>query len=300
MTPRGGMPLADLHRPSVIKALLKKYGLRPNKALGQNFIADSNHLDRILSAAELSLSDAVLEIGPGIGALTQELAARCRGVTAIEIDRGLVSVLAETCGGFANVRIIHADILKVDLGEILSDLHGGPREGATQTPVKVVANLPYYITTPVIFRLLELRTALSGIVLLVQREVAERLVAAPDSPEYGALTVVTSYACSTSIVGFVPPAAFYPQPEVTSAIILMRPVPPSLSGEAEAVFHKVVRLSFGQRRKTLRNSLEGVADKSTVELALESARIDAKRRGETLSADEFCRLALAFWNLQNT
>ncbi len=290
----------------MIRAVLAEHGLRPNKALGQNFIADRNHLIRIVETAGLSPNDNVLEIGPGIGALTRELAVRCRLVVAVEVDKGLVRTLGDTCGDLQNVRIIHSDILALDLGELLMGLR--ERSSATNAlpgetlpgDTLVVANLPYYITTPAIFRLLEHRENIKRMVFLVQREVAARLAAAPGTPAYGALTVAVGGAGTITLHGNVPPEAFYPRPEVTSTLIRFDPAP---AGERERrlgpLFSAIVKLSFAQRRKTLKNALAELATKDEIEQAFGLAGLDPSLRGEVLSADDFWRLAAAFANLQN-
>lgn len=285
--------MTELATPSVIKRLLEEHGLSPNKALGQNFIADRNHLAKIVLAAGLSREESVLEIGPGIGALTVEMAARCRRVVSIEIDRGLVSLLHKTCGGYQNVTIIHGDALKVDLREIIRTL------SQDSSGVKVVANLPYYITTPLLFRLLDQRELLKSMVLLVQREVAIRLKAPPGDEQYGSLTVAVNYYCDVDVVGTVPPTAFFPQPEVTSAIVRLDVLrEPRVAVGSEDLFFKVVWAAFAQRRKNLRNALSVLAEKHEVEDVLTSAGVDWRRRGETLTLQEFARIACSLGSLQ--
>jgi 16S rRNA (adenine1518-N6/adenine1519-N6)-dimethyltransferase len=292
----------ELWKPTVIRAVLAEHGLRPNKALGQNFIADRKHLERIVGVAGVGAGDGVLEIGPGIGALTRELSRRCGFVVAVEIDRGLVRALGETCGDLGNVKIIHADILGLDLGEVLSEIQAGrARAGITEPgDVRVVANLPYYITTPTIFRLLEYRESIRSMVFLVQREVAARLTAAPASSDYGALTVAAGSAGEITLHGRVPPAAFYPRPEITSAIVRIDTrIPGEQERLLEPLFSELVRLSFAQRRKTLRNALESFCGKDHLEEAFKMAGLDPSLRGEALSIRDFWALAAAFGNLQN-
>lgn len=295
-----------MYRPTVIRAILAEHGLRPNKALGQNFIADRNHLQRIAETAGLHPPDGTLEIGPGIGALTRELSARCGFVIAVEVDKGLVRALAQTCGDLQNVRIIHSDILALDLGDVLSEIRARitaghvPGCGTEPGEIRVVANLPYYITTPAIFRLLEHRESIRSMVFLVQREVAARLAAAPGTPEYGALTVAAGGMGAFTLHGNVPPQAFYPQPEVTSTLIRIET---KTSSERERrllpLFSEIVRLSFAQRRKTLKNALSAMATKDEIEQAFRAAGLDPALRGEALSADNFWALAAAFGSLQN-
>ena len=299
---RLGVLRIELWRPTVIRAVLAEHGLRPNKALGQNFIADRNHLERIVSVAGLRAGDGVLEIGPGIGAMTRELSTRCRFVVAVEIDKGLVRALAKTCQDLDNVKIVHADILTLNLAEALSQIQAGRgRDGAVGPgDTRVVANLPYYITTPVIFRLLEHRESIGSMVFLVQKEVAARLAARPGSRDYGALTVAASSASVITLHGHVPPVAFYPRPEVTSTIVRIDTRTPSeQERRLEPLFSEIVKLSFAQRRKTLRNALSSLTDKDALEQAFRTARLDPALRGEALSVADFWALAAAFGNLQN-
>lgn len=292
----------ELWRPTVIRAVLAEHGLRPNKALGQNFIADRNHLERIVSVAGLHAGDGVLEIGPGIGALTRELSTRCSFVVAVEIDRGLVRALAKTCEDLDNVKIIHADILTLDLAEVLSEIQTGRAAGAAAPPgdVRVVANLPYYITTPAIFRLLEHRENIESMVFLAQKEVAARLAARPGSRDYGALTVAATSAGDITLHGNVPPVAFYPRPEVTSTIVRIdTKIPSEQERRLEPLFSEIVKLAFAQRRKMLRNALSSLAEKDALEQAFRTARLDPALRGEALSVADFRALAAAFGNLQN-
>lgn len=276
-----------LTSPRVVQEILARHGLRPNKQLGQNFLVDENILKKIIAAAELGPEDTVLEIGPGIGVLTGPLAEVARQVIAVEIDKGLIPVLEENLAAYANVKIIWGDILKVEQGELLA---------AATTPFKVVANLPYYITSPVIMALLTGPLPLERLVLMVQREVARRLTAAPGSKDYGVLSVAVQYYTQPEMVAQVPRTVFYPRPDVDSAVVLlkMRPSPAVVVGD-EALFFRLVRGAFGQRRKTLLNSLRGEfgGQYSREELVsfLQAAGIDPSRRGETLTLEEFAALA---------
>ncbi|MDO8682935.1 MAG: 16S rRNA (adenine(1518)-N(6)/adenine(1519)-N(6))-dimethyltransferase RsmA [Armatimonadota bacterium] len=279
----------NLTSPATVKSLLSKHGLRPKKRLGQSFLIDRNILDKILNSAELSPDSQVLEIGPGLGTVTRELASRARNVAAIEIDKNLIPILHDTLAGFENVEIIEVDFLKLPLDEFLSERFG-------PNPCSVVANLPYYITTPIIVRLLETKSRIQLIVIMAQREVARRLVAAPGSDDYGAITVFVQYHCEADIVAQVSRNVFYPPPEVDSALVRLRIRPePAVQPKDEGLFFKVVRAAFGQRRKTILNALSGSPDlklpKSEAENILKSAGIDAGRRGETLSLEEFAKLA---------
>jgi 16S rRNA (adenine1518-N6/adenine1519-N6)-dimethyltransferase len=274
----------NLTAPSEVAALLRRHGLRPRKRWGQNFLIDRNTLDNVLRAADVGSDDAVLEIGPGLGTLTRELAARARRVTAVEIDPLLVAFLrSETLACLANVEVIVADALDLDLTALLG-------EGAW----KAVANIPFYITSPLIEKLLAARARLERIVLMVQREVAARLIAAPGSEEYGSLSVFVQYYTEPALTARVSRAAFLPPPNVDSAIVRLRVRrEPAVAVRDEALFFQVVRAAFGQRRKTLRNALSSLTGltRDAALAALARADLDPGRRGETLSLADFSRLA---------
>ena len=268
--------------------ILQKYQIKLNKGLGQNFLIDKNILAKIVNSAELSAGDRVLEIGPGIGTLTRELAARAGKVVAVEIDSRLVPVLQETTSTFSNVRIINQDILKSDLRKLWEDYFAPNR-------IKVVANLPYYVTSPIIMKLLEEDIPLKMIVVMVQKEVAQRMTAVPGTKDYGALTVAVQFYSEPQIIATVPPAVFMPPPKVSSAIVRL-----NIDREHrykvmdKGLMFSLVKAAFGQRRKALVNALRGVAGmsaKEDVREALKRSGIDPRRRGETLSIEEFCRLA---------
>ena len=269
----------------VTQHILKVFHLRASKKLGQNFLIDAAVVRGIVEAAELQEGERVLEIGPGIGTLTQGLAESGAQVTAVELDKKLPAVLAETLKGYENVRIVQGDILKTDIRELMGD-----------APFKVAANLPYYITTPILMALLEQRLPIRKIVTMVQKEVAERMIAPPGSKTYGALSVAVQYYTAPEIVLDVPPKSFIPAPEVDSVVIAckVRGEPP-VTVRDEKLFFRVVKAAFGQRRKTLSNALKGAGFlKDEVQGALEQAGIEAARRGETLSLEEFAQLADAF------
>ncbi len=269
----------------VTQHILKVFHLRASKKLGQNFLIDAAVVRGIVEAAELQEGERVLEIGPGIGTLTQGLAESGAQVTAVELDKKLPAVLAETLKGYENVRIVQGDILKTDIRELMGD-----------APFKVAANLPYYITTPILMALLEQRLPIRKIVTMVQKEVAERMIAPPGSKTYGALSVAVQYYTAPEIVLDVPPKSFIPAPEVDSVVIAckVRGEPP-VAVRDEKLFFRVVKAAFGQRRKTLSNALKGAGFlKDEVQGALEKAGIEAARRGETLSLEEFAQLADAF------
>ncbi len=293
----GEPPIAvNLTAPSQVKALLRRHSVRPNRKLGQHFLVDYNILQKVVRVAELTGRDSVLEVGPGLGTLTRELARQAAEVVAVELDRALQPVLEETVVGFANVRLEFGDIMAVDLGRLCS----GPG------PWKVVANLPYYVTGPVVARLLEFgRDPSSGaapfrlLVLMVQQEVAARMAASPGTKEYGAFTVLVNYYAHPEVVTRVPATAFLPPPKVGSAVVRLRPydVPPVAT--PPQAFFALVRAAFGHRRKSIRNSLNaglGCGDELIAE-SLRLAGIDGYRRGETLSLEEFGSLASAFERL---
>lgn len=265
--------------------ILKAFGLRMSKKLGQNFLIDARIVQGIVDAAEIQPGDRVLEIGPGIGTLTQGLAEAGADVTAVELDKKLPAVLKETLKAYDNVRIVPGDILKVNIPEIMG-------EG----PFKVAANLPYYITTPILMTLLERHLPITQMVTMVQKEVAERMTARPGSRIYGALSVAVQYYTEPEIVLDVPPRSFIPAPEVMSVVVSCRVrKEPAVKVSDEKLFFRVVKAAFGQRRKTLMNALKGGGfPKEAVRDALETSGIDPTRRGETLTLAEFGCLADAF------
>lgn len=265
--------------------ILKAFGLRMSKKLGQNFLIDARIVQGIVDAAEVKPGDRVLEIGPGIGTLTQGLAEAGADVTAVELDKKLPAVLKETLKAYDNVRIVPGDILKVNIPEIMGE-----------APFKVAANLPYYITTPILMALLERHLPITHMVTMVQKEVAERMTAKPGSRIYGALSVAVQYYTEPEIVLDVPPRSFIPAPEVMSVVVSCRVrKEPAVAVRDEKLFFRVVKAAFGQRRKTLMNALKGGGfQKETVRDALEQSGIDPTRRGETLTLEEFGRLADAF------
>jgi 16S rRNA (adenine1518-N6/adenine1519-N6)-dimethyltransferase len=281
----------NLLSPIEVKRLLERYSLRPKKRLGQNFLIDRNVLDKILHAAQLDRTSAVLEIGPGLGTVTREIAEVAAKVVAVETDRSLLPPLSETVGDFANVEIVHADFLKLDLPSFLA-VHFG------QSRCVVVANLPYYITSPIITKLIEARERIERMVLMVQGEVAERLNAEPASEGYGSLTVFVQYHCQVRTVARVKRTVFYPAPEVDSALVRLDVRrSPAVSVPDDRLFFRIARASFGQRRKMLVRSLSGSPElgwtRQTAEAVLEAAGIHPTRRGETLSIEEFANLARA-------
>jgi len=283
--------LDSLTSPRVVKSILNRHGFRFTKSLGQNFLIDDNILKKIVGAANINSQDLVLEIGPGIGTLTRELAARARKVATVEIDKRLLSILEETLADFSNVTVIHGDILKINLTQLVHNLFD-------DLSFKVVANLPYYITTPIIMGILERGVPFESITVLVQREVAERMVASPGNKDYGALSVAVQYYTVPRVVGKVPASVFIPPPKVDSMIItLEKRSEPSVHVEDRRLFFEIVHAAFAKRRKTLINNLMSAGGelkgwtRQEIEEVLNQCGIDPQRRGETLSFEEFAFIA---------
>lgn len=274
--------------PQVTNHILHRFKLRADKKLGQNFLIDEDIVRRIVEAAELTPTDKVLEVGPGIGTLTQGLAESGADVVAVELDKRLMPVLSVTLEGYDNVRIVNGDILKVDIMQEV---------GAEN--FKVCANLPYYITTPIIFALLEKRLPMERLVAMVQKEVAERMAAQPGGREYGALSVAIQYFTEPEIAFIVPPSSFIPAPAVDSAVIVCkRRKQPPVQVCDEALFFRVVKAAFSMRRKMLNNALKnmGISSEQCAKW-LELAGIDGKRRGETLTLEDFAALTNTFGDI---
>ena len=280
--------------PKVTRHILGAFHLRASKRLGQNFLVDRSVVQGIVEAAELSPEDTILEIGPGIGTLTQGLAETGARVVAVELDKKLPAVLAETLKGYDNVQIVPGDILKLDIPEVLG-LRAGER-------FKVVANLPYYITTPIIMTLLEQRLPIERLVTMVQKEVAVRMTARPGSKDYGALSIAVQYFTVPRMVMDVPPRAFMPAPEVTSAVIACHVQDvPTVRPQDEKLFFRLVRAAFGQRRKTLLNALTGAGlTKVQTRAGLAAVGVEEQMRGEQLSLTDFARLSDAVGALEKT
>lgn len=281
----------DIATPKRTKEILDKYGFSFKKSLGQNFLIDTNILRNIVEYGEVSEKTAAIEIGPGIGALTEQIAKRAGKVFAFEIDQRLLPILEDTLSPYDNVTVIHKDILKADVTELIGE------ELKVYEDVRVVANLPYYVTTPIIMKLLQEGLPLTSITVMLQKEVAERMAAKPGSKEYGSLSIAVQYYTKAETVMIVPKTVFVPQPNVDSAVIrlIVRDEPP-VRVKDEEFFFEVVRASFGQRRKTILNNLtshlpDGKAKKQDIEAALSNSSIDPKRRGETLSIEEFGALS---------
>ena len=281
--------MATLGNQQETIAVLQKYGFNFQKKFGQNFLIDTHVLDKIIAAAEIGPDDFVLEIGPGIGTMTQYLAESAREVVAVEIDKNLIPILEDTLSAYDNVTVINDDILKVDIQKLAEEKNGGK-------PIKVVANLPYYITTPIIMGLFESEVPLSSITVMVQKEVADRMQTGPGSKDYGALSLAVQYYAEPYIVANVPPNCFMPRPAVGSAVIrLTRYEKKPVEVKDPAFMFKLIRASFNQRRKTLQNGLHNSSElqlpKEKVVQALEEMGLPAAVRGEKLDLAQFARLA---------
>ncbi|WP_373821707.1 16S rRNA (adenine(1518)-N(6)/adenine(1519)-N(6))-dimethyltransferase RsmA [Veillonella sp.] len=274
--------------PEVVHYICKRFDIKMSKKLGQNFLIKRGIVDEIVHAAELTVGEPVLEVGPGIGTLTQGLAQSGADVTAIELDRRLLEVLDTTLASYDNVRIIHGDVLKLDVPTIMN-----------HKPFKVVANLPYYITTPIIMSLLESKLPIERLVVMVQKEVALRMVAKPGTKDYGALSVAVQYYTEPDIVLDVPPKSFLPAPAVTSSVIrcVLCDKPP-VDVIDEKLFFRVVKAGFAQRRKTFSNTMKTTGlTRDRIEELLAKANIDGQRRGETFTLQEFADVANAWATL---
>ncbi len=281
----------NLSSPGTVKSIREKYGLQLSKSLGQNFITDRNILEKIIEGAGVENGDMVIEIGPGIGVLTAELAERAAFVTAVEIDGRLIPILEETLSEYDNIRIINQDILKTDLGKIIEESR---QAGRFTGKVHIIGNLPYYITTPIIMKLLEEQVPADSITVMMQKEVADRIKSAPGSRTYGAISVAVQYFCRVTKVTEVPKEAFVPRPKVESTVLNLEPLDAkAIELKDEKVFMRCIKAGFAQRRKTLLNSLAsaGGMDKDKVKRILAAAGIDPGRRAETLTVEEFGRIA---------
>ena len=285
-----------LGNPQNTIAVLQKYHFNFQKKFGQNFLIDTHVLDKIIRAAEITKDDFVLELGPGIGTMTQYLAQAAREVVAVEIDKALIPILQDTLSGFPNAEVIQDDILKVDIAELAAERNGG-------RPIKVVANLPYYITTPIIMSLFEHDVPLALVTVMVQKEVAERMQAGPGSKDYGALSLAVQYYADPYIVANVPPNCFMPRPNVGSAVIrLTRHKVPPVQVEDEKLMFQMIRASFNQRRKTLVNGLnhspEMTLTKEQITKAVEGLGKGAGVRGEALTLEEFAKLSNTIYQMK--
>lgn len=282
-------PEPTLRNPKNTIEILQKYKFVFQKKFGQNFLIDEHVLEKIISAAGIGPDDFVVEIGPGIGTMTQYLAHAARGVAAVEIDKALIPILQDTLSAYDNVTVINEDVLKVDLKELAEKMNEG-------RPVKVVANLPYYITTPIIMGLFESHVPVESITVMVQKEVAERMQAGPGTKDYGALSLAVQYYAEPYIVANVPPNCFMPRPNVGSAVIRLQVHKnPDIRVKDESLMFRIIRASFNQRRKTLQNSLShdpqlGIS-KEVVARILEEMGLSATIRGEALSLQQFAQFS---------
>ena len=281
--------MEKLSNPQKTIETIKKYQFNFQKKFGQNFLIDPHVLDKIIEAAEVTKDDFVLEIGPGIGTMTQYLACAARKVVAVEIDKALIPILEDTLSDYDNARVINNDVLKVDIAKLAEEENGGK-------PIKVVANLPYYITTPIIMGLFENHVPIKSITVMVQKEVADRMQVGPGTKDYGALSLAVQYYAKPYIVANVPPNCFMPRPKVGSAVIrLERYEEPPVKVKDEKLMFRIIRASFNQRRKTLANGLKNSAEldytKEEIEAAIEALGRGASIRGEALTLEEFAKLA---------
>ena len=286
------MAVPYLGNPKNTIEVLQKYDFVFQKKFGQNFLIDSHVLDKIVSAAGITKDDFVLEIGPGIGTMTQYLAASARKVFAVEIDKALIPILEDTLKEFDNVQVINQDILKVDIKKLAEEHNDGK-------PIKVVANLPYYITTPIIMGLFESQVPIDSITVMVQKEVADRMKVGPGTKDYGALSLAVQYYAEPYIVANVPPNCFMPRPKVGSAVIrLTRHEKPPVEVADEKLMFRLIRASFNQRRKTLANGLNNSPElsysKEEIQQTIEKCGFKAGIRGEALTLEDFAKLANAF------
>lgn len=281
--------MATLGNPKNTIEVLQKYHFNFQKKFGQNFLINTSILEEIIDAAEITKEDFVLEIGPGIGTMTQYLCEAAREVVAVEIDTNLIPILGDTLSAYDNVEVMNADILKVDIAKLADERNGGK-------PIKVVANLPYYITTPIIMGLFESHVPIDSITIMVQKEVADRMQEAPGSKEYGALSLAVQYYAKPEIVVNVPPSCFMPQPKVGSAVIrLTRHENPPVDVDNEKLMFQVIRASFNQRRKTLANGLNNFGSfslgKEEIQKSIEELGVPVNIRGEALSLEQFAKLS---------
>jgi len=281
--------MPNLATPSKTIEILKKHNFSLQKKYGQNFLIDRHILEKIITTAKINKSDCVLEIGPGIGTMTQYLAENAGKVITVEIDKNLIPILNETLADYDNVIIKNQDILKIDLISLINEHNDG-------RPVKVVANLPYYITTPIIMALFEQKIPLECLTIMVQKEVAERIKTGPGTKEYGALSLAVQYYAKPEIIAIVPPACFIPKPAVASAVIhLEKHIVPSVDVKDEGLLFRIIRAAFNQRRKTLANALANAADlnisRDEAVSALREMDLNESIRGEALSLSEFTKLS---------
>lgn len=290
--------MAALANPGNTITILKKYQFNFQKKYGQNFLINTHILEKIIEAAQITENDCVLEIGPGIGTMTQYLCEAAKKVIAVEIDSSLIPILNETLSAYDNVEVLNKDILKTNIAALANEYNSG-------NPIKVVANLPYYITTPIIMQLFESHVPIDSVTIMVQKEVADRMQTGPGSKEYGALSLAVQYYAQPEIITNVSPDCFMPQPKVGSAVIrLKRHEKPPVEVKNEKLLFQVIRASFNQRRKTLANGLNNFGafsiGKEGLQACIEELGIPANIRGEALSLEQFARLSNLIFDKQNT
>ena len=282
----------QIKSPAQIKKIMERYGLKFHKSLGQNFLFDEHYLNKIVESGQITKEDTVLEIGPGLGVLTTRLAEKAKKVIAVEIDRNLIPILEDVTKDYGNVTVINQDILKTDINSLLQH----------ETSVKIIANLPYYITTPILMKLLEEKQKVDCIVVMIQKEVAQRIVASPGTKDYGALTLTINYYSNPNILFLVPPGAFIPAPKVDSAVIRLDILEhPPVSVRDETMLFRLIKAAFGQRRKTYANALSSYfpkLGKTAIKTALAECRFPENCRGETLSLADFAILSEKFCKLE--
>lgn len=281
--------MATLGNPKNTIAVLQKYHFNFQKKFGQNFLINTNILERIIEVSQVTKEDFVLEIGPGIGTMTQYLCEAARQVAAVEIDANLIPILQDTLADYSNVEIMNADILKVDIAKLAREKNHGD-------PIKVIANLPYYITTPIVMGLFESHVPIDSITIMVQKEVADRMQVGPGTKDYGALSLAVQYYAKPEIMVTVPPSCFMPQPKVGSAVIrLTRHAQPPVQVENEKLMFRIIRASFNQRRKTLANSLNNFPEinlsKEQIQRCILALGVPVTVRGEALTLEQFAQLS---------
>lgn len=274
--------------PKKTKEIVGKYGFKFSKSLGQNFLIDQNILDKIIDGANITEADCVIEVGPGIGSLTQYIAEKAKSVVAIEIDKTLIPILNDTLKDYSNVEIVNEDVLKIDLHKLI----GEKFEGKT---VKVIANLPYYVTTPIIMKFLEEKVPVDSLTIMIQKEVADRMQAKPGTKDYGSLSIAVQYYSNPNILLRVPPSVFIPQPKVESTVIKLDILTePKVFVQNEGLFFALVKDAFGKRRKTILNALSTgdlKLNKDLLKEVLALSNIEENRRGETLTIEEYALLS---------
>lgn len=281
--------------PKKTKEIISEYQFKFSKSLGQNFLIDENILEKIVIGSQVTKGDYVIEVGPGIGSLTQYIAEKAKSVLAIEIDKSLIPILDRTLAGYSNVKVINEDVLKLDLHKIMAEEFKEP-----DAKIKVIANLPYYVTTPIVMKFLEEKLPIDSMTIMIQQEVAKRMEAMPSTKDYGALSIAVQYYSNPRIIAKVPPSVFIPQPKVDSIVIRLDILDkPRVKVEDEKLFFAIVKDAFSKRRKTLLNALSTgnlKLEKELLKEVFEKIDINPQRRGETLSIEEFALIANEIFN----